>query len=339
VQHRALGRTGLDVSVLGFGCGAVGGLMVQGGRVERERVVGRALELGINYFDTAPMYGDGMSEENLGAALRALRADVVVGTKFLLGGERPDVAGAVERSLEASLGRLRLDRVDLLQLHDSIGAPGTGDGVSATTVLREALPAARRLRDQGKVRFVGITGIGATRALHDVIDAGAADTVQTVFNLLNPSAARDMPQGLPGEDFERLIERAEANDTGVIVIRVLAGGALTLAEGRHPFAMPHVVPMATAPAFETDVAHAELLEEALVAGGHTNSLVEAALRFPLATEAVSTVLVGFSSLEHLEEAAAAVAKGPLPAAAMDHLAASWSRLGSRGGVAVDGPAE
>ena len=71
MQTRALGRTGLEVSVLGFGCGAVGGLMIRGDAADQERAVWRALELGINYFDTAQMYGNGKSERNLGRVLQA----------------------------------------------------------------------------------------------------------------------------------------------------------------------------------------------------------------------------------------------------------------------------
>src|SRR5439155_20668284 len=71
IEDRELGKTGLRVSALGFGCGNVGGLMIRGSVAERERAVARAVELGINYFDTAPAYGDGQSERNLGAALKA----------------------------------------------------------------------------------------------------------------------------------------------------------------------------------------------------------------------------------------------------------------------------
>ena len=66
MDYRTLGKTGLRVSTLGFGCGNVGGLMVRGAPAEQERAVARAIELGINYFDTAPSYGDGQSEQNLG---------------------------------------------------------------------------------------------------------------------------------------------------------------------------------------------------------------------------------------------------------------------------------
>ncbi len=118
MERRTLGRTGLRVSALGFGCGNVGGLMVRGTAADQERAVARALELGINYFDTAPSYGDGESERNLGRVLRTLRPDVFVGTKFRIQpDERGRVAEAVAASLEASLRRLGLERVDLLQLH------------------------------------------------------------------------------------------------------------------------------------------------------------------------------------------------------------------------------
>jgi len=83
MELRPLGRTGVRVSALGFGCGAVGGLMVSAEPGERLRAVSAALEAGVNYFDTAPSYGDGVSERNLGSALRELGAidEVVIGTK------------------------------------------------------------------------------------------------------------------------------------------------------------------------------------------------------------------------------------------------------------------
>jgi aryl-alcohol dehydrogenase-like predicted oxidoreductase len=84
MEYRVLGRTGLRVSALAFGCGDVGGLMVRGAPADRERGVARAIELGINYLDTAPSYGSGESEKNLGQVLRALRPSVIVGTKWRL---------------------------------------------------------------------------------------------------------------------------------------------------------------------------------------------------------------------------------------------------------------
>src|SRR5271154_3494272 len=104
VEKRRLGKTGLDVSLLGFGCGAVGGLMVGGAPADQERAVARALELGINYFDTAAQYGNGRSEENLGRVLKSLKPDVYLGTKVRVpAADRHNIAAAVTASLEASL--------------------------------------------------------------------------------------------------------------------------------------------------------------------------------------------------------------------------------------------
>src|SRR6516162_6758439 len=106
IEERELGRTGSRVSVLGFGSGAGGGLMVRADSSDRVRAVQRAIEAGVTYFDTAPGYGSGRSEENLGRALDALDAwkEVVVGTKVrLTAADYTDPAAAVRRSCEASL--------------------------------------------------------------------------------------------------------------------------------------------------------------------------------------------------------------------------------------------
>jgi aryl-alcohol dehydrogenase-like predicted oxidoreductase len=125
MEQRVLGRTGLTVSALGYGAGAVGGLMVRGSPAEQERSLARAFEAGITYVDTAPLYGNGDSEKNLGRVLRALGAEPVLGTKVRLPAEaRGDIGGAIAASLEASLRRLGREAVDLFQLHDEIGTPG-----------------------------------------------------------------------------------------------------------------------------------------------------------------------------------------------------------------------
>ena len=91
MEYRKLGRTGLEVSVVGFGCGNVGGLMIRGEHGDQVRAAARAMELGINYFDTASSYGNGQSEQNLGRVLNELSADVYVGTKVRLGPEDMDL--------------------------------------------------------------------------------------------------------------------------------------------------------------------------------------------------------------------------------------------------------
>jgi len=326
MEYRTLGKTGLRVSVLGFGCGNVGGLMVRGAPADRERAVARALELGINYFDTAPSYGSGLSEQHLGQVLKTLRPEVYVGTKVrLAAGDMADIGPAIARSLEASLGRLALERVDLLQLHNALVPERRGETLGVADVLEQAVPALERLRQQGKLRFFGITSTGDTGALHQVINSGAFDTAQVFFNLLDPSAWIEVPPGFPGQDFRCLLSRTREQRMGVIVVRVLAGGALSGTAARHPLAQPAVAPIATGPDYATDVARARQLQ-ALVDEGHAGDLVEAALRFPLGSDAVSIVLLGYSTREHLEHAAASIAKGPLSPAALDRLSALWTQL-------------
>src|SRR5690349_4930467 len=98
MQLRVFGRTGLKLSVLGFGCGAVGGLMVRGSAADQERTVARAIAAGVNYFDTAVQYGDGESEKNLGRVLKRLKpADAVIGTKVRL---PPDSFGRIAEAAQ-----------------------------------------------------------------------------------------------------------------------------------------------------------------------------------------------------------------------------------------------
>src|SRR5216683_7936838 len=115
MQKRRLGRTGLEVSVLGYGAGAVGGLFTKGAAADQERAVARAIEAGVNYFDTAVQYGNGESEKNLGRVLQKLKPpNVAVGTKVRLpSADFGRIGEAVAKSLEGSLARLRLGRVDI----------------------------------------------------------------------------------------------------------------------------------------------------------------------------------------------------------------------------------
>jgi len=320
MEKRRLGRTGLEVSLLGFGCGAVGGLMVRGTPTDQERAVARALELGINYFDTAQMYGDGESERNLGRVLKALKPDVYVGTKVRLPPTEPGRIGeAIAASLEASLKRMQREQVDLFQFHNAIVETTQGASFSADTVLDAVVPAFERLRAQGKCRFIGITANGETEALHRVVNACAFDTGQVSYNLLNPSPAAAVPAGYPAQDYRNLLGHLQAADMGAIVIRVLAGGALSGTEERHPLGSPPPAPIGSGHDYTADVERARRFEP-LVHDGYADSLIEASIRYVIAQPAVSTVLVGYSTLEQLEYAARSIEKGPLPQAALDRIA-------------------
>ena len=312
MQKRRLGRTGLEVSVLGYGAGAVGGLFTKGAAADQERAIARAIDAGINYFDTAALYGNGESEKNLGRVLKALKANVVVGTKVRLSAEhRANVGKAIEQGMNDSLARMGRDHVDLFQLHNPLVAKDAGDKLAIEIALNEVAPALEKLKKAGKTRFIGFSGVGETAALHQAIDSKLFDTVQVVYNALNPSAGGAMPKGAPGQDYGRLLEKAKAADMGTIIIRALAGGALSGTADRHPLAMQSVDPIGSAPKFSDDVERAKALE-ALVRESGSSNLTELAERFVIAHPAVSTMLIGYSTLDHLEAAITAVEKGPLP---------------------------
>jgi aryl-alcohol dehydrogenase-like predicted oxidoreductase len=317
---RVFGRTGMQLSILGFGCGAVGGFMVRGDPAEQERTIPRAIAAGVNYFDTAVQYGDGESEKNLGRVLQQLKpANVAVGTKVRLPpGEFGRVADAVTASLEGSLKRLRLDRVDIFHLHNPITQTGGGTALSVAQVLGDVVPAFERLRQQGKIRFLGMTAVGETAALQQVLDSGAFDSAQIVYNMLNPSAAEALPANYPAQDYGRSFDHTQAAGVGVVGIRVLAGGALSGSTERHPIAGPAPEPIGSAMSYDADVDRARRLIP-LVKERFASSLTEAATRFALSHPAMGTILVGLATPQQFEEALAAVEKGPLPQAALDRL--------------------
>jgi aryl-alcohol dehydrogenase-like predicted oxidoreductase len=317
VKYRPLGRTGLAVSEVAFGCGTTAGLMIQGTAQEQQRAVGRALALGINYFDTAPIYGNQLSERNLGAALRALGARPIVATKLVLElDDLADVGGAVRRSVEGSLERLGRDHVDVLQLHNRVAAqraarPNTGVGalLSVADVLGPdgLLASMRRLQAEGLVAFLGCCAYGGEMAaVRALLDTGAFDVLLAHYSLLNPSAA-EPAAGAAGQDYERIMRHAATNGVGVAVIRALEAGALT-GQPRHPLAG-----RGAAPGYAASVARAEPLRAGFAARGW-ESPTEAAIRYVLAEPAVSTVVLGFSAVEHVEQAVAYAERGPLPEA-------------------------
>lgn len=269
MEYRTLGRTGLRVSALAFGCGGVGGLMVRGEPAGRER--------------------------------------------------------ASARAVETSLGLLGRGRLDLFHLHNPIAPLRSEPRLGVADVLDAVVPAVRRLQEQGKIRFFGVTALGETGALHRALASGVIDTAQLCFNLLNPTAAHEVPAGYPAQDFDRLALLARERGVGTIDIRVLAGGALSGQIARHPIAIPAVDPIASGPDYATDVERARAFEP-LVAEGYAGKVVEAVFRFALTTDALSTVLIGTSDLPQLKFAAGADAKGPLPAPAMDRLRSVWAKL-------------
>jgi aryl-alcohol dehydrogenase-like predicted oxidoreductase len=167
--------------------------------------------------------------------------------------------------------------------------------------------------------------VGDTAALHQVIDARAFDSAQVVYNMLNPSAAEELPPNYPAQDYGRLFDHTKAAGVGVVGIRVLAGGALSGSAERHPIASPAPEPIGSAMTYDADVDRARRLIP-LVKEGLASSLTEAATRFALSHPAMGTILVGMATPQQFEETLAAVQKGPLPRAAFDRLSALWQEF-------------
>jgi aryl-alcohol dehydrogenase-like predicted oxidoreductase len=322
METRIFGRSGLRLSILGFGCGAVGGLMVRGSPADQDRAIGLALDAGVNYFDTAVQYGDGVSETNLGRILGTRKpAGVAVGTKVRISSANfGAIAKTITESMNGSLQRLRMDHVDIFHLHNPITLNGGDETLGVDQVRNEVVPVFEALRDSGKTRFLGITAVGDTRALHQIIDAGLFDSAQVSYNMLNASAATALPPNYPAQDYGRLFDHTQKAGVGVVGIRVLAAGALSGSSERHPTASPPPEPIGSAYSYGMDLERARRLMP-LVTEGYAASLPEAATRFAITHEAMGTILVGMATIEEFQLSLAAVSKGPLPHAALDRLAA------------------
>lgn len=320
MEKQRFGNTDLTVSRLTFGCGAVGGLMTKGTASDQDRAVAWARDNGINHFDTAPSYGNTASETNLGRALGANRDGILVSTKVgLTEADQGDVAAAVRKSIEASLTRLKQDRVDIFQLHNTLEDPSDVRGnMTVNRVLNEVVPAFEKMRDEGKTRYLGFTAKGDTDALHRLIGSGCFNSAQIFYNLLVPSADEAVPNNSPAQDFRRLLHVAADNGVGSIGVRVLAGGTLSGSADRHPLGMPTVAPIGSKTDYASDVARA-LKFEPLIAAGHAASLPELAVRYVISNPVLSTVEIGIATLDELQQATDAVNKGPLPADALTEI--------------------
>ncbi len=316
MERRRFGRTDLDMSLLTFGCGAVGGLMTKGAPDEQDQAVAWARDNGINHFDTAPLYGNGASEENLGRALGANREGIIVSTKVrLTGDDRNHLETAIRTSIENSLARLRQSSVDLFQLHNTLALTASDDVYCADEVLNDVVPVFEKLRTEGKTRYLGFTANGDTEAICTLIRSGKFDGAQVFYNVLNPTAGAAMPANYPAQDYRQLLNLAADNGVGVIGVRVLAGGALSGSETRHPFGMQVVEPIGSGADYTTDVRRARALQP-VVDAGFVGDLPELAIRYVIANPALTTTEIGIASLDEIQKAAAAVNKGALPAEAM-----------------------
>ncbi|MEK7215577.1 MAG: aldo/keto reductase, partial [Chloroflexota bacterium] len=298
-----------------FGTGDTAGLMVRGTPAERRKAVGRAVELGINYFDTSPSYGKLVSETNLGRVLHEMGIRPVITTKVeVMPPDVDDIAGAVIRSIEGSLKRLRAEWIDVVEIHNSAAAkrdPGITWGwmpmsIADFTGPKGALEGLYRAQKAGKVRYLGICQeLDGARHSQQLLETGSFSLINLPYNLVNPSAGRPGPPGLSlPTDLGALINHAQANGAGAAIFSPLARGVVTdnmVAGGpKHPSSRGVALPD-NPQGYAPQQRQARALSFLSQPG---RSLAQAGFRFVLMHPGVTTVLGGFSSLEHIEELAA-----------------------------------
>lgn len=324
MKYRDFGSTGLRVSEIVVGGGAVGGLFIDADEATKERALRTALDAGVNWIDTAPMYGDGRSEESFGALLPGLDPAPHVSTKVFLDPAAGDVAGQVRASFENSLARLRRQSVDVFFLHNPIKAQADDEALGIDAVLGAGgvADAMETIRGQGLARFLGFTALGETEACLEAAASGRFDAAQVYYNMINPSAAwprNDVSRRLGGgQDFANLIETCATHSIAVMAIRVFAAGILA-SDIRHGREGP---PMTEDAAIADEEARAAAAFSVLD-GDAYGTRAQTALRYALSCPDMSCVVVGMAELDHLEQALAAQRRGGLPDEALARLEARF----------------
>jgi L-galactose dehydrogenase/L-glyceraldehyde 3-phosphate reductase len=319
MQYRRFGRTGLQVSEIILGGGAVGGILVHQDDATKREAVRRMLAAGVNWIDTAAQYGSGKSENALGWLIPECGATPFLSTKFNLDvADLNDIPAQIEQRFRESLGRLKRESVDLLQLHNRIGAKAGGRVLTVEHVLGKngVADGMERLRAKGMIRHMGITALGEAPAVCEVIRGGRFDSAQVYYNVLNPSAGRVMPPAWTGQNLGGIIEACRSQDMAVMAIRIFAAGVIATDErhGRES--------VLTA---DTTLAEEERKARAVfeTIGSEHGTRAQVALRFVLSNPDVSCAIVGGAELQHLDEAIAAERMGPLPAEVLARLDALY----------------
>ena len=327
MQYTRLGPTGLRISRLAFGGGPISTLMTGDDYDRQLAVVERAVRSGINWVDTAATYGNGHSETNLGRVLRRLdEPDALqIATKVrLTEPDLQDIPRSIETSCAASLQRLGVERVTLLQLHNSITAQRDDEptSISVDDVLQPGgvLDAFEKLRARGWVEHLGLTGLGQPQALRSVVQSRGFATIQLPYNLMNPRAGRAMGDGFPECDYGQIIDDCVAQGMGVMAIRVFAAGALV---GQDP--APHTFTTRFFPLdlYRRDQQRTARMQRLIFPD---MPMAEAALRFVVSNPQLATAIIGFAEPEQIDQAIAYLRAGVLEPVRLDRLAEFDYRL-------------
>jgi D-threo-aldose 1-dehydrogenase len=315
MKHRSFGRTGIKVSEVIFGAGAVGGILVHKDDATKREAIRRAMAGGINWVDTAAQYGNGKSEESLGWLLPEAGFKPYLSTKFNLDVDNlKDIPAQIEERFRGSLARLQRSSVDVLQLHNRIGSKPGGRVMTVEQILGKngVADGMERLREKGLIRHMGITAIGETPSVCEVIRSRRFDFAQVYYNLLNPSAARSMPKAWTGHELTGVIDACRAYGVAVLAIRIFAAGVIATDErtGRESVLTANT-------SVAEDERKTKAVFDAIGSGPGTRGQV--ALRFVLSNPDVSAAIIGSAELRHVDEALEAEKMGPLPADVLSRL--------------------
>lgn len=317
MEQRTFGRLG-RVSALTLGGGGTGQVWGPTTRAEAVATVREAVDAGITFLDVAPSYGNGEAETVIGEAFGgSLPSGVRVSTKYNVGSPpASEVFSLIERSLESSLARMNLRRVDLFFLHGQTVPDfmaGRYQGTPRKLFLEAVRPAFERLVAQGRIGAWGVSGIGVPSAvLETMSDNPSPFAVQIITNLL------DSPGGMGRFDEparpRELLAAAARRGIGVMGIRAVQAGALTDALDR-PLAADH-------PDMQDYQRAAPFRALAREVGESAASLAH---RYALSMPGVSTVILGVKNRVELRECVAAEAKGPLDRALVARIDAAVGR--------------
>jgi D-threo-aldose 1-dehydrogenase len=315
MQYHRYVRAQLRCSKLIVGTGQGGGIFIEAKPEEHLELMNHALDLGVNWFDTAFQYGDGKSELNLGVCLAKNDACPLISTKFgITSKDLSDIPGAIERSLNDSFERLGLSRIDLFQLHNFISTTAGERTLTPHQILgpNGIVEGLEKLKDAGFIRATGFTAKGEPDVLLEIANSGAFDSAQVFYNILNPSAGQDMPPEWEGQNFHGLIAACRENETGVMAVRIFAAGVLATDQrtGRESIQYENA-----SISSEEARAHAvfNVLED------RYGSRAQTAVRFCLVHPDIDVVNVGVYDTAQLDEAVKATAMGPLPDEAIQAL--------------------
>ncbi len=290
MEYRVLGKSGLNVSVIGFGAWGIGGspFWSNEGDVVSERAIMKAYDLGVNFFDTAPVYGFGHSEELIGKTLKPFRDNVIYATKCGLRWEKQSLGSITKNArrksileeIDQSLKRLNTDHIDLYQVH----------WPDVETPQDETMETLLKIQEQGKIKVIGVSNYSVDQ-MKTIMKSGRIESLQPDYSLLNRSVEKD------------IVPYCSENNIGIIAYSPLASGLLTGKYGKHTkfsdWRGKGIIGCFSGPLFERNM---EKIDKLKVMGNSIGKTCgQMAINWLLAQPGLTTALLGVKNEQQVEE--------------------------------------